>query len=339
MISFISIICPTYNEEKFIVSCIDSMLAQDFPKENFQIFFVDGRSDDKTREIIFDYASKYEFIHLLDNPNQTVPYALNIGIRAAKGEVVMRIDAHCKYPENYVSTLVNYLFKLNADNVGGVWKTIPAENTSKCIAIAIASSHKFGVGGSMHKVGIKKISQADTVPFGCYHRNVFERIGFFDEELVRNQDDEFNARLINQGGKIFLIPDLVIEYVARDSLQKMSNMYYQYGLFKPLVNKKLGKPATIRQFFPMVFLCGLVFGALLSCYSKIIMALYLFVFAVYWMTGFIIGIKKVKSYQDIKIVYYLPITFFIIHISYGWGYIVGICKVITESKFQAKINR
>jgi glycosyltransferase involved in cell wall biosynthesis len=314
------------------------VLEQDFPKENLEIFIVDGRSSDKTREIVMQYVKQYTFIRLLDNPCKVVPHALNIGIRNAAGSVIIRIDAHCIYPKNYVSTLVKYLFELNADNVGGVWNTVSAKNTSICRAIAIASSHKFGVGGSMHKVGTKKICQTDTVPFGCYHRKIFDKIGMFDEELIRNQDDEFNARLINHGGKIFLIPDLVINYIARDSLVKMSSMYYQYGLFKPLVNKKLGKPASIRQFFPMLFLCGLVIGAILSCYSKFIMALYLFVLYVYWTTGFIIGIKKIKIYKDIKIVYLLPITFFIIHISYGWGYIMGIYKIITKSKFQVEIN-
>jgi hypothetical protein len=251
----------------------------------------------------------------------------------------MRIDAHSNYPQNYISTLVKYLFELNADNVGGVWHTLPAKNTSECKAIAIASSHKFGVGGSMHKVGASKISQTDTVPFGCYRREVFDKIGLFDEDLIRNQDDEFNARLINYGGKIFLIPDLVIEYVARDSLRKMNRMYYQYGLFKPLVNKNLGKPATIRQFFPALFLCGLAIGVALSFCSKIIMLFYLFVLTGYCMIGLTIGATKARSYKDVKLVYYLPISFFIIHLSYGWGYIVGIYKIITKSKFQSKVNR
>jgi glycosyltransferase involved in cell wall biosynthesis len=339
MTHLVSIICPTYNEEKFITSCLNSMLEQNFPKENLEILVVDGRSTDRTREIVAQYTAQYSFIHLLDNPYKVVPHALNIGIRNSIGNVIIRIDAHCSYPHYYISTLIKYLFELNADNVGGVWNTIPAKNTSRCRAIAIASSHKFGVGGSMHKVGSKNITQTDTVPFGCYRRDVFDRIGYFDEELTRNQDDEFNARLINHGGKIFLIPDLVIEYVARDSLRKMSSMYYQYGLFKPLVNKKLGKPATIRQFFPALFLCGLVIGAILSCYSKIIMLFYLSVCAIYWIIGFIIGMKKAMFYKDIKIGYYLPITFFIIHISYGWGYITGIYKIITKTKFQAQVNR
>ena len=151
---------------------------------------------------------------------------------------------------------------MNADNVGGVWNTQPAKNTVICQAIAQASSHPFGVGGSMHKIGSSKIIETDTVPFGCYKREVFEKTGLFDTDLVRNQDDEFNGRLLKLGGKIFLIPQVIINYTARDTIYKMCKMYYQYGLYKPLVSKKLGAPATIRQFFPIAFLLWLVLGGI-----------------------------------------------------------------------------
>lgn len=151
--------------------------------------------------------------------------ALNKGIQAARGEVVIRIDGHCIYPQNYVSTLVDYLFRLKADNVGAMWNTLPARNTSTCKAIAIGASHKFGIGDSLHKVGVKKVVETDTVPFGCFKRDVFEKIGMFDNDLIRNQDDEFNARIIKSGGKIFLIPELVIDYYAlRSSIQNGKNV-------------------------------------------------------------------------------------------------------------------
>jgi glycosyltransferase involved in cell wall biosynthesis len=336
---FISIICPIYNEEKYIDQCIESILQQDYPTNQMEIFFVDGMSSDKTRDIIKQYISKYSFIRLLDNLHKIVPSALNIGINESKGDVIIRMDGHCVYPNNYISTLVKYLFELNADNVGAVWNTLPANDSTECRSIAIASCHRFGVGDSKHKIGAKKIIETDTVPFGCYRREVFDKIGYFDEELIRNQDDELNARLIHQGGKIYLIPDLVINYTARDSLRKMSQMYYQYGLFKPLVNKKLGKPATIRQFFPALFLCGLLGGTILSFVFPILMFIYLFIVTIYLITGLSIGIKNAKQCEDFKLIYYLPFTFFVIHISYGLGYITGICKIITHSKVQVNSSR
>jgi len=334
----ISIICPTYNEEKYISRCIESMIAQDYPLQDMELLLIDGQSTDNTRKIIQPFANNYSFIKLLDNPDKVVPHALNRGICEAKGNVIIRIDAHCVYPSNYISSLVKYLYELNADNVGGVWNTLPANDSTTCRAIAIASSHPFGVGNSKHKTGSKKIIETDTVPFGCYRRDVFEKIGMFDEELIRNQDDELNGRLINSEGKIYLIPDIVINYIARDSIEKMSKMYYQYGLFKPLVNKKLRKPATIRQFFPAMFLSGLFWGGILSLFSFKIRLLYFFIIIIYWTIGIIVGIKSTNQYNDSKLIYYLPFTFFIIHLSYGWGYLEGYYKILFHKKITIRID-
>ena len=133
---FVSVVCPVYNEEKFIANCINSIIRQDYPKEYMEVFLVDGMSSDLTRSIIMDYVNRYSFIHLLDNPDKIVPPALNIGIRKAKGDVLIRIDGHCTYPVNYISVLVRNLYELGADNVGAVWNTLPAKNTSLCKAIA-----------------------------------------------------------------------------------------------------------------------------------------------------------------------------------------------------------
>ena len=337
--TIVSIICPILNEEKYIENCIQSIIAQDYPKAGVEVLFVDGMSTDNSRNLVKLYAQHYNYIKLLDNPFKVVPHALNIGIKASKGNIIIRIDGHCKYPENYVSILVKNLYELDADNVGAVWNTLPANNTSTCKAIAICSSHIFGVGNSKHKIGADKVIKVDTVPFGCYHREIFDKIGYFDEDLTRNQDDEFNARLINNGGKIYLIPWLVIAYTARDSFRKMSMMYYQYGLFKPLVTKKLGSPATLRQFFPAAFLIGLFFGAIMSCYFEIIFDIYLFIIALYLLVAFIIGFNKTIKLKDWKLLFTIPEAFFIIHLSYGLGYIIGLYKVFTKIKINVEVNR
>lgn len=334
----VTVICPIYNEEKFIERCINSVLAQDYPQDEMEIVFVDGMSNDRTREIVERCTQSHKQIRLLDNPNQTVPYALNIGIRNTTGEVVIRIDAHCSYPTNYVSRLAAELKRLKADNVGGVWHTMPAKDTTECVAIAVGSSHPLGVGGSSHKIGVQEIKRVDTVPFGCYHRSVFDRIGLFDEELTRNQDDEFNARLINNGGSIYIIPDVVIDYTARDSMAKMRKMYFQYGLFKPLVNKKLGSPATIRQFFPTLFVLGLVFGGLLSLASNWILAAYCAVLALYVLMGLAVGVQTVGKWHKPALLWYMPYTFLNIHLSYGVGYLKGIYNLIFHKDFNAKSN-
>jgi len=335
----VSIICPIYNEKSFIVNCLESIISQDYPKNKLEVWFIDGMSNDGTRLMVQQYIEKYSYIKLLDNQKKIVPYALNIGIKASTGDVIIRLDGHCIYPSNYVSTLVKYLFELNADNVGGVWKIQPARNNSICKAIAIASSHVFGVGNSTHKTGTTRIIETDTVPFGCFRREVFDKVGLFDVELIRNQDDEFNARIIKYGGKVFLLPQVSIDYMARDTIGKMSKMYYQYGLFKPLVNKKLGFPATARQVFPAMFVFGLIGGAFLSCFSRIFLAFYLIIIALYMVIALFCGIQSATQNNDWKLIFILPFVFFIIHFSYGWGYWVGLFKVFAGKNFSAEVNR
>lgn len=339
--SFISIICPTYNEEKYISSCLDSIIKQDFEKDKIEVFIVDGMSNDRTREIVNNYKISYSFIKLLENPYKVVPHALNIGIKASKGDVIIRLDGHCEYPSNYISSLVRYLHKLKADNVGGVWNTLPAKNTVLCKAIAIGVSHPFGIGDSKHKVGAKEIIETDTVPFGCFRKDVFDRFGLFDEDLIRNQDDEFNGRIIKNGGKIYLIPELVIDYFARDKVSKMARMFYQYGLFKPLVNKKLGSPATVRQFFPLLFLVGLMVGFVLSFIAKLFLIIYTSVLAIYFVLSLYFSSIEAKKQKNFKLLFLLPYIFFAIHLSYGWGYMVGIYRflILGKNKINVNINR
>ncbi len=335
----VSVICPVYNEACFIASCITSILKQDFPKEQMEILLVDGRSTDNTREIVAKFSREYNFIRLLDNPYRTVPHALNVGINAAIGNVIIRLDAHANYPVNYISLLVRKLTELKADNVGGVCRTLPADNTTVAHAIAIALSSAFGMGNSYFRIGANKEMQVDTVPFGCFYRSIFDKIGLFDEELTRNQDDEFNARIIRHGGKIYLIPAVVIDYFARSSLKRTTKMYYQYGLFKPLVAKKIGRPATMRQFVPLLFLCGLVLGLIGSCVYSVLWFPYLAVVAIYLLTGLIIGGQSAVRCRKPGLLLLMPLTFLFIHLSYAWGYVVGICKILTKSSFSVTINR
>lgn len=331
----LSVICPIYNEEKHIASCLESILQQDFPKEEMEVLLVDGMSTDRTREIVQQYTEQYPFIFLLDNPKRIVPTGLNIGIRVAQGDVIIRLDAHAIYPDNYFSVLVDKLFALNADNVGGLCRTLPAKETPVCEAIAAALSSPFGMGDSHFRIGTNKEMQVDTVPFGCFRREVFDKIGYFDEELIRNQDDEFNGRIIKYGGHIYLIPSIVINYYGRDSIGKVAKMFYQYGLFKPLVNKKLGNPATVRQFFPPLFVVGLIGGLLLSFVHPIFCILYMVVLALYL---FLAIYFSVKQFKNIKKVLLLIATFVTIHVSYGWGYLCGYVKLLLKRNLTAESN-
>lgn len=332
----LSVICPIYNEEKYIAKCIESILNQDYPKDDLEVIFVDGMSTDKTRDIVNEYTSKYPFIKLIDNPQKIVPPAMNIGIRESKGEIIIRLDAHAEFPSHYFSRLTKALMDLNADNVGGVCVTLPTSDDIIPIAIANVLSSKFGMGNSTFRVGCKKIQEVDTVPFGCWNRDIFEKIGYFDEELIRNQDDEFNGRIIKNNGHIYLLPDIEIKYFARDKIAKVYKMFYQYGLFKPLVNKKLGYPATIRQFFPPIFVSGLLLGLILSFIFPILSIPYISVICLYLLLATYFSIKTSNNILVILTQIYI---YFVVHMGYGLGYIKGILNICSKKRFTVNINR
>lgn len=331
----LTVICPIYNEENRIEECIRSVVAQDWPKDELEVLFVDGMSGDRTREIVKEYSQQYPFIQLLDNPKRIAPSGLNIGIRAAKGEIILRLDAHAKYPTDYFSVLVSKLRETGADNVGGVCRTLPAKDTPECRAIAHAMSSPFGMGNSYFRIGTDCEKWVDTVPFGCFRRDVFDKIGLFDEELVRNQDDEFNGRIIQNGGKILLLPQVVTDYFARSSINKTAKMFYQYGLFKPLVNKKLQKPTTLRQFFPPLFVGGILFGGVLSLFSCTIRWIYLPILVLYILIAFFAGLRCTRRWPDIL---WMPVVFAAIHVCYGCGYWIGLFKTLGHSKFTVQSN-
>ena len=332
----ISIICPIYNEEKYIARCIDSILAQDYPKDDMEVILVDGMSTDGTRMVVSDYAAQYPFIRLVDNPQRIVPPAMNIGIRAAKGDIIIRLDAHAIFPVNYFTELVKNLRELKAENVGGVCRTLPVNDGPECVAIANVLSSSFGMGNSHFRVGATEVMEVDTVPFGCFHRDLFDRIGYFDEELIRNQDDEFNGRIIKNGGKIYLLPQLVIDYYARDKVSKVYKMFYQYGLFKPLVNKKLGSPASVRQFFPLLFVLGLLLGPFMGLISKWFLVVYAAVILLYFGLATYFSLKDSKNP---KLILLQDLTYFVVHFAYGWGYLRGLVKLLLNRPFVVKVNR
>lgn len=320
----VTVVIPARNEERYIASCLDNILNGQYPLDRLEVLVVDGASDDRTREIVNEFAAQYPCVALLENPSRTVPYAMNIGIKASSGQIIVRMDAHARYGKNYIALLVDWLDRLNADNVGGVWVTVPANDNPGAIAIAAILAHPFGVGNAQYRIGtVNSPCEVDTVPFGCYRRELFDRIGYYDEMLTRNQDDELNARLRLHGGRIFLIPQIQIEYIARDSLFKMAKMLFQYGYFKPLVAMKVGRPATIRQLVPPIF-------------SAVVLALPIFAVlqpALWWLWVGAVGLHfavnltvslALAQKKGLRTLPSLLIGFFMAHMAYGVGYLIGI---------------
>ncbi len=319
----VSVLIPCFNEEKHIASLLENILQQDYPMARLEVFIIDGMSKDRTLEIIEYFTSRHPYIQLLVNEKRYVPFALNMGVKKSHGDVIIRMDAHSTYPVNYISALVKHLYELNADNVGGIWITNPANDSAIANSIAIALSSVFGVGNALYRLGINEIRKVDTVPFGCFRKSVFDKIGLFNELLLRNQDDEFNARIIENGGSIYLIPDIAINYFARPDIASLVKMFYQYAFFKPLVNMQLKKPATLRQFIPPLFVLFLLFGWMVSFIHPILLIIYFSGAGLYLSFNIFFTIKSMWNHGKGYLLFYLPWIFFLQHITYGVGYLIG----------------
>ena len=328
---FVSVVVPCRNEERYIGGCLESIVASDYPLDRMEVLVADGRSQDGTREVVARYAAAHPWVQLLDNPGQITSAGLNQAIRVARGEVIVRMDAHVEYPPDYISRSVAALRESGADNVGGVIVTRPGDRTATARAIAIGLSHPFGVGNAYFRIGTRHRRWVDTVAFGCFRREVFEEIGLFDEDLVRNQDDELNARLIRHGGRILLAPDIVSYYYARGSLRHLARMYYQYGLFKPLAAQRAGGFVTVRQLVPPAFLLVLLGLGLLSAWWRPAGMLWGGLAGTYLAAAVACAGLKART-QGMRTALALTLVFPVLHFSFALGFLSGLVDRVRRSK-------
>ena len=321
----ISVIVPIRNEKQFIGATLDSILQQSVDKPT-EILVADGMSTDGTRKIIQEYQSINPSIHIVDNPEKIVSTGFNRALSIARGKVIIRIDGHASMKPNYISQCLKVLEKTGADCVGG-----PIFNCSDGIvgkSINIAQSLKFGVGGAAFRSKIKKGKFVDTLAFGAYKSNVFKKIGGYDQELVRNQDDEFNYRLIQSGGKIWLDPSIKSLYYPRTSISKLFNQYFQYGFFKVRVMQKRKGLASLRHVVPLAFILSLFSSFFYYLIYKVKMPFLIVSFSyicLSLMSSFNQLIRNLKNWKSTLI---LPLIFSTMHFAYGFGYLLGLCYFI-----------
>ncbi|WP_347939978.1 glycosyltransferase family 2 protein [Peribacillus simplex] len=317
----VSVILPVYNEEKYIEACIVSLLKQDFPQDSMEWIFVDGCSKDNTKQIIGSYKQKYpNLIEVLDNPNKTVPYAMNIGIKAALGKYIIRLDAHAEYANDYILKCVHYLDTTDAENVGGVAETKSRGYVGKSIALMLSS--KFGVGNSQFRTKGKS-GYVDTVPFGAFRKEVFEKYGLYDERLTRNQDNEMNFRIRKNGGKIYMADDINLAYYCRDSIKGIVEMAVKNGKWNVITSKLCPGAMGIRHFIPFVFLMSLIIMSILTFLMPILGWLFVAELGLYLLFDLMFSIK---SASKVKYIPFLLILFPIFHLSYGFGSLVGLIR-------------
>lgn len=331
----VSILIPCRNESDCITQVLTDVVSLDYPQDKLEVIVADGQSDDGTVAKINDFISTHPNVQLIDNPHKTVPFALNLAIKQAKGEWIVRMDAHSNYPQDYLKQLISWAQKLDADNVGGVWKIVTKENTLMAKGIASATAHPFGAGDASYKIGAKEPKEVDTVPFGCYHRSVFDEGFLFDEELTRNQDDELNARIKKHRKKIYIIPDIEIIYYPRTKLAKMALMYYQYGYYKPLVNKKISQITTLRQLAPPLFVLFLILSLFTGIFTGSIYLALAVIFP-HSILNLIASFKICVEKRNLLLLPYLYTIFLTIHSSYGYGYLRGIVDFILRPKRSVK---
>jgi glycosyltransferase involved in cell wall biosynthesis len=254
----VSIVIPCRNENGFIETCVESVVANGFPLEDMEILVVDAMSTDGTRQAVGDLTARYPFVRLIDNPASLTPVALNLGIRASRGSVIVRIDAHATIEPGYISKCVTALRAGKADNVGGVMRIAPQSHSLFGEAVAACLSHSFGAGGPRYRTGSRDAVLVDTVQGGCYLKSLFEEMGYFNEKLPRSQDMEFNRRLKLRGGRILLLPDVVYIYYARSSVRVFLRHSWTNGVWAilPFLYSNVS-PVSLRHLIPLVFAISL----------------------------------------------------------------------------------
>lgn len=323
----VTIIMPVRNEAGFIKHSISAVLSQDYPVDKLQIIVADGISTDGTRQIIQEYQTGHNNLQMMDNPDQIVPTGLNIALRQACGEVIIRVDGHCQVAPDYVRRCVMNLQKEGVDGVGGSVDTIGETWLAQTIAAAMSST--FGVGDSAFRTTSGRALLVDSVPFPAYTRAIIERAGLYDEELIRNQDDEYNYRLRKLGAKIFLASDIHSRYYSRSSLTSLWHQYYQYGYWKVRVLQKHPHQMRLRQFVPLAFVLTLLGFLILSFFIHSCVYILALIIGSYLVSNLLASVWTAtqKGWRYLPL---LPLSYVILHISYGLGFLVGLVKFINR---------
>ncbi len=292
-------------------------------------------SADNTRAVIADIGRQHANVSLIDNHEKIVATGLNRALRVARGEIIVRVDGHCEIAEDYVRRCVSHLLDNKAECVGGPLETIGETLTAQAIAGAMSS--RFGVGGSAFRVGTNESRLTDTVAFPAYKRETIQRAGDFDEELVRDQDDEYNYRVRKLGGRILLSPDIRSRYYSRASFASLCKQYFQYGYWKVRVLQKHPRQMQARQFVPPVFVLALLMLLSTAPFLKLsllLVAASLLVYAVLNLLAAIAAARKTKW----RLLLLLPIAFAIIHFAYGSGFLGGLIRFWNRWEFSQRVK-
>ena len=332
----VSIIMAVRNEAAFIRRSLAAVLAQDYPAEHLEIIVADGMSTDATPEIVAELARDHHNLRLIENPGQIVARGLNEALRIAAGDIIVRVDGHTVIDPDYVRECVAALQASGADNVGGRMNAVGDSSFGR--AVAAATSSRFGVGGARFHYSDHE-EWVDTVYLGAWRRDLFGRIGNFDEEMVRNQDDEFNYRLRAHGGKILLSPAIRSEYYNRSTPWNLWKQYFQYGFWKVRVLQKHPRQMQPRQFIPglgVLTLILLLLAAPVVSLSKFVIFGSVLAYLIANLSASVVA--ATKSRCKLSVVPSIAIAFAIVHIAYGCGFLIGLIRFWNCWEFVRRTN-
>ncbi len=328
----VSVIVPCFNEEKRIRTLLDAIFAQSYPRELLDVTVADGHSSDRTREVIAAFQREHPDlkIKIIDNDAGTIPAGLNRAIAASSGEIILRLDGHSGPYPDYVANSVAALVAEKGQNVGGVWEIHPGAETWIARSIAVAAAHKLGVGDALYRHA-KQAAVVDTVPFGAWKRSLLEKIGGYDESLLSNEDYEFNARIRQNGGQIWLDPAIRSVYFARSTLGALARQYGRYGFWKFQMLRRYPGTLRWRQALPPVFVLSLLGGALLTCFWPVFGWLLAFELLAYFGILGLAGWHGTLQGRGAFLLFGLPLAISVMHLSWGggflWSILAGVKKV------------
>ena len=319
----VSVIMPIRNEAAFIQQSLGALLEQTYPGKQTEIIVADGMSTDGTRKIVGDLAIRSEVpIIVVDNPDFIAPSGLNRALEKATGEIVVRVDGHCEVDKHYLENCVELLQAGVADGVGGPIETIGDSRRAKAIALAMSSA--FGVGGAAFRTIGDREMYTDTVAFPGYTREILEKAGPFNEELVRNQDDEYNYRIRRLGGRILLSPRVRSRYYSRSDFSALMHQYFEYGYWKVRVLQLHPRQMSLRQFVPFSLVITLIVASFLSLISTTGGWMLLAVISSYLTANLIASVYTARN--SLSAIPLLSLSYLILHLAYGSGSLIGLIR-------------
>ena len=335
----VSVFVPCFNEERNMVRLLDSLANQTFPVAEMEILIVDGLSTDRTRAIIKKYMTRtpLPMIRILDNPDRFIPNALNIGVKNAQGDFLVRMDAHSIPAKDYVARCVEFLKNNPKSGVGGRIEIAVNDYGTSYIgkSISVAASNPLGSGGASYRSG-GKAGSVDTVPFCAFSKETFAKVGKYDETLLANEDYEWNTRLRKSGGTVWFDPEICSVYFARETLGALSRQYLNYGFWKFKMLKRYPKTLRLRQFLPVALLTFLILASFLTIVGIVMENLWLswaapVAFISY--AGLVaIGVAATLSTRKWFLLPGVALAIMVMHLSWASGFFGSICKRMPESQ-------